>query len=233
MDYAEPFEELESAQNERAAVAGALEVLREVGALPHARYDDSLLAAHREAVRARFDIPWTAISPRMERLIWAINSIAQPSCMIAAGVFCGFTYVCNAGAGTGPGASFVPELMIGVELKPESAALAERNMRTIDPGGRARVLAGDAVKVCAMLDRPVDLLYLDATGPGETGKGVYFDILDACYDNMLPGALALAHNSVNSAEKLGDYLAVVRDPHTFSASVNCMVDPEGLEVSVK
>lgn len=231
--YREPFRELESVEAERAAVDGALSVLQEVGALQHTGYDESRLAAHRAAVRAGFDIPWTAISPRMERLVWAINAIAQPRCMVAAGIFCGFTYICNAGAGTGPGACYTPELMIGVEIDPEHASLAERNVRTVDPRGRARVVAGDAIEVCGMLDRPVDLLYLDATRPGETGKGIYFDILDACYDKMLPGALVLAHNSVNGGDKLDDYLAVVRDPQTFSASVNCVVDPEGLEVSVK
>jgi len=38
---------------------------------------------------------------------------------------------------------------------------------------------------------------------------------------------------VNSAEKLADYLAFVRDPAKMSASVNVILDTEGLEVSAR
>jgi hypothetical protein len=50
---------------------------------------------------------------------------------------------------------------------------------------------------------------------------------------MAAGSLVLAHNSVNAAEKLSGYLEFVRDPAHFRAGVNCVIDPEGLEVSVK
>jgi hypothetical protein len=43
----------------------------------------------------------------------------------------------------------------------------------------------------------------------------------------------LAHNSVNCAEKLSEYLAYVRDPAHCRASVNVVVDGEGLEVSAR
>jgi hypothetical protein len=50
---------------------------------------------------------------------------------------------------------------------------------------------------------------------------------------MPPGAVVLAHNSVNSADRLQGYFGFVRDPARMSASVNVVFDPEGLEVSVK
>jgi len=50
---------------------------------------------------------------------------------------------------------------------------------------------------------------------------------------MPSGALLLAHNSVNAAEALKDYLDFVRDPKNCTASVNMVVDGEGLEVSRK
>ena len=43
----------------------------------------------------------------------------------------------------------------------------------------------------------------------------------------------VAHNSVNSADRLSDYLAFVRDPRHFRARVNVIIDGEGLEVSAK
>jgi len=233
MDYGDPHRQLEPIEREMAVVEGALAALHEAGLLPHTRYDLGKFLAFREAVRRHFEIPWTAISPRMQRLLYAINAIHQPRVMIAAGVFCGNTFICNAGAAVGPGACYCAEQLIGVEIVPAEEERAERNVRRIDPTGVATVLAADAVQVVAHLQGPIDLLYLDAdAGPGR-GKSVYLDILQAAYDKLPRGALVLAHNSVNGGRNIAPYLDFVRDPWRMSASVNVVFDPEGLEVSMK
>lgn len=233
MDIHHPHRELEPAQKEIEAVAGALEALRAAGVLPHTQYDHWRLQAHREAVQLLFEIPWTAITPRMQRLLYAVNAIRRPQCMIAAGVFCGNTFISNAGAAVGPGASYAAADLVGVEIKPEEARRAQRNVHKIDSTRVARIVAADAVQFVRDYEDPIDLLYLDADGAGGRGKGVYLDILQAGYDRMPSGSLVLAHNSVNSAERLKDYLTFVRDPAHFAASVNVVIDPEGLEVSVR
>ena len=58
------------------------------------------------------------------------------------------------------------------------------------------------------------------------------DLVQAADRALRSGSLVLAHNSVNAAAKLVDYLAYVRDPNRFQASANMCVDGEGLEVSV-
>lgn len=63
--------------------------------------------------------------------------------------------------------------------------------------------------------------------------GIYLDILQAGYEQIPAGGLVLAHNSVNNADKLSEYLAYVRDPTHFRASVNVILDGEGLEVSAR
>ena len=233
MDCHDPHRGLEPLEKEIAVVDGALRALGEAGILPHVEYDHEKFLAFRRAVAEQFEIPWSAISPRMQRLIWAINAITQPQTMIAAGVFCGFTFICNAGAAVGPGACYKAQNLIGIEIKPAEVERAERNVRRIDPTGLARIVADDAVDFVARRDDPLQLLYLDADGDKERGKGVYFDILRACYDRLPDGAVVLAHNSVNAAERLKHYLGFVRDEVHFRASVNCIIDPEGLEVSVK
>ncbi len=180
-----------------------------------------------------FEIPWTAITPRMQRLLYAINAIVRPANMLAAGVFCGNTFFSNAGAGAGPGAVYEARNLVGIEIVPEEAERAERNVRSVDPTGVARVVAADAVEFAAAWDGPIDLLYLDADGAGGRGKGVYLDILEAAYDKLPGGAVVLAHNSVNCAERLRHYLEYVRDPSNMRASVNVVFDGEGLEASVK
>ena len=106
-------------------------------------------------------------------------------------------------------------------------------MRKVDPTGVARIVAADAVDVVRDHPGPIDLLYLDADGTDERGKGVYLDILEAAYSKLSDDALVLAHNSVDAAERLSHYLAFVRDPAHMRASMNMVMDPEGLEVSVK
>ena len=232
MNYCEPHRQLEPAEQEIAAVDEALEALQREGILPHTDYDREKFLAHRAAVAEQFEIPWTGISPRVQRLIWAINAIRRPANMIAAGVFCGNTFISNAGAAVGPGACYQAKQCLGVEIKPAEAERAERNVRRIDPTGTARVVAADAIDVARDFPEPIDLLYLDADGDKERGKGIYLDILRACYDRLPVGAIVLAHNSVNAAKRLEHYLAFVRDETNFRASVNVVLDPEGLEVSV-
>jgi predicted O-methyltransferase YrrM len=233
MDYHNPHGEIEPLEREIAVVGEALEALREAGIIPHTDYDLALMLAHRQAVAEHFEIPWTAITPRMQRLLYAINAIKQPRVMIAAGVFCGNTFISNAGAGVGPGRCYEADRLIGLEIKPEEAERAERNVRKIDSTGVAEVLAADAVPFVADFPDQIDLLYLDADGDKERGKGIYLEILEAGLDRMPPGSIVLAHNSVNCADRLKDYLAFVRDKAHCAASVNVIVDKEGLEVSVR
>lgn len=233
MDVRNPHKVLEPVKSEIAAVDAALTALRDAGVLPHTRYDHARMLAHRQAVAERFEIPWTAITPRVQRLLYAINAIVQPANMLAAGVFCGNTFVSNAGAAVGPGACYQARELIGIEIKPDEAERAERNVRKLDPTGVARVVAGDAIAFVAAFQEPIHVLYLDANGTNNRGKGVYLDILQAGLDRLPAGSVVLAHNSVNCAKQLSEYLAYVRNPAHFRTSVNVVLDPEGLEVSVK
>lgn len=233
MDYRNPHEQLEPLDKEIAVVDGALRLLVEAGVLPHSDYDRTKMLKHRKAVAELFEIPWTAITPRMQRLLYAINAIHQPRNMIAAGVFCGNTFISNAGAAVGPGACYKAVNLIGVEIKPAEAERAERNVRKIDSTGVARIVAADAVEVAGQFDGSIDLLYLDADGDERRGKGIYLDILDACYDKLSEGAIVLAHNSENAAQRLRHYLDFVRRSGKFRSSINIVFDREGLEVSVR
>lgn len=226
MTYNEPHLVLEPLEKEIAVVDGALNVLQEVGVLPHTKYDHAKMLAHRQAVAELFEIPWTAITPRMQRLLYAINAIVQPQNMIAAGVFCGNTFISNAGAAVGPGACYTAQQVIGLEIREAEAERGERNVRRIDPTGVARIIADDSVDFVAKFTEPIRLLYIDA-------DGVYLETLKAAYDKMPSGSVVLAHNSVNLAGQLKSYLEFVRDPANFHASVNVIFDIEGLEVSVK
>jgi predicted O-methyltransferase YrrM len=210
-----------------------LQKLREGGIVPHTEYDHAKMMAHRKTVAELFEIPWTAITPRMQRLLYAINAIIQPQNVIAAGVFCGNTFISNAGAAVGPGACYAARQLIGVEIKPDEAARAERNVRRIDPTGVARIVAADAVSLVREFAEPIHLLYLDADGDKGRGKGIYLEILEGAMPRLPSSAVILAHNSVNAAPRLKHYLDFVRDATRFRASMNVIVDGEGLEVTAR
>lgn len=231
MFFDDPHRTLEPLAKEIEAVDAALARLHSTGLLPHTNYDHDKMLAMREAVRESFEIPWTAITPRMQRLLYAINAIRQPRNMLAAGVFCGNTFISNAGAAVGPGACYTARNLIGIEIKPAEAERAERNVRALDPTGLARVLAADAVEVVRDFDEPIDLLYLDPDG--DPNRSVYLAVLQAGYDKLAPDALVLAHNSLNGGPQMVPYLEFVRDPAHFRHSLNIAIDVEGLEVSLR
>lgn len=233
MNWHDPHREIESMERELGVVEEALAALVHAGILPHASYPLAKMLAHRDAVRQRFEIPWTAISPRMQRLMYAINAIAQPKVMVAVGIFCGNTFVSNAGAAIGPGAHYQAERLIGLEVRPEHADQARRNVATIEGNdGVAEILGEDGNAWLRGFDGIVDLLYLDADGPRGSAKSIYYDLLQSALHVLRPGSLMLAHNSVNAAGSMADYLAYVRDPGRFRQSANMIVDDQGLEVSI-
>ena len=169
MDLRQPHLVLEPPEQEIAVVDAALTALRQAGILAHTQYDRAKFLAHRQAVRELFEIPWTGITPRMQRLLYAINAISQPAVVLAAGVFCGNTFISNAGAAVGPGACYTSRELIGVEIKPEEADRARRNITRIDPTGLAQIVTDDAVNVAAHFQGGINLLYLDADGTGKKG----------------------------------------------------------------
>jgi predicted O-methyltransferase YrrM len=231
MDWYDPHRELEPLEREVAIVDDALEALVPAGLLPSSHYSRERMLAHRDAVRQRFEIPWTAISPRMERLIYAINAIVRPDTMVAVGIFCGNTFACNAGAAVGPGACYEADRLVGLEIRPQEAARAQRNIATIDERGICEILAEDGRDWLAASSESIDLLYLDADGLEGQGKSIYLELLEEASHLLVPGSVVLAHNAVNAADGLSDYLAHVRDGRAFRASATMIVDDQGLEVT--
>jgi predicted O-methyltransferase YrrM len=169
----------------------------------------------------------------MQRLLYAINAIAQPQVMVAVGIFCGNTFISNAGAAIGPGTCYQAQRTVGLEIQAKEADRARRNVLAIDPDRLAEIIAADGIPWLRDVTEPIDLLYLDADGPSGSGKSIYLHMLQAALHALRPGSLVLAHNSVNAARTMHDYLAYVRDPANFRSSANMVVDDQGLEVSVR
>lgn len=232
IDYRQPHRTVEPLDDEIQAVDGALSLLRDAGMLDEVEYDHERFMAFRSAVRDSFEIPWTAITPRMQRLLYAINAIRRPETMVAVGIFCGFTFISNAGAAIGPGAVYSARRLVGIEIDPAEAERARRNAERLDPRDSAEILAVDGLEWLRENEDPIELLYLDANGKGK-GKAIYLDMVRAADASLGPGSMVLAHNSVNHAGKLAEYLDYVRDGDNFRESANMFIDGEGLEVTLR
>jgi predicted O-methyltransferase YrrM len=95
------------------------------------------------------------------------------------------------------------------------------------------ILGEDGLPWLKHFQGTIDLLYLDADGPGSSAKSIYHDLLQAALHALRSGSIVLAHNSVNAAYTMTDYLKLVRNPARFASSVNVIVDDQGLEVSCR
>jgi len=227
--------------NEAENIDKAVAQMRELGVLTGpGECNHKLFGALRSAVKEHFEIPWTSITPPMERLLYSISAVNQPRNIVAIGIFCGNTLIWNIGAACGPGSCYSAERLVGVEVKIKSAALARANLERIGALGSVKLLAEDGHETLERADYPIDLLYLDANGPlpGTTGpntKKIYLTLLQRAYEKMSPGSLVIAHDTLPEwfAQNAGEYLDFVRDPAHFRESVSVEPDRVGIEVSVK
>jgi len=217
--------------DERGGIDDVVRRLREWGVLtgegtcPHDSFE-----VLRKEVHERFKIPWTSITPAMERLLYAVAAVNQPRSIVAVGIFCGNTLIWNIGPACGPGKCYTAQHLVGVEVKPDRVDMARDNLAAIGVKEPVEVIAGDGHEILRGIDYPIDLLYLDCDCP-------YGPMLDAAYGRVPEGGLVIAHNTIHKGwakqETSKEYLALVRDASVFRESVSVEPDDMGIEVSVR
>jgi hypothetical protein len=236
------FVQFEDEQHEIAAIDGALRTLVRAQMLPHSNYDHQAYSKFCASVESNFDIPWTGISPRMRRMIYAINAIRRPPSVVCAGIFCGYTFICNAGASIGEGACYRSDHLVGIEILEKEAVRAAKNLERFATDAGKNVVCAEAADWLATKCRiKIDLLYIDAKAiefdpalqprTPIAPQSEYAKIIQASIPHLNPGALVLAHNSVNASNAIQDFLQLVRS-NRFRASMNLIIDDAGLEVSI-
>ena len=106
----------------------AIEELRRAEALPpDGNCDHERFLALRNAVRETFEVPWTSITPVMERMLYAIVAAKRPAHVVAIGIYCGNTLIWNVGPACGPGKLYDAERLLGVEVDEEAIGIARGN----------------------------------------------------------------------------------------------------------
>jgi predicted O-methyltransferase YrrM len=215
--------------------AAALALLKRIGAIDTgATYSAERFEALRQEVRAGFEIPDTAYSAVMERLLYLLTSVKRPRRTLAIGIFCGYTLAWVAGAACNGGKVYQADRIYGIDIDAEAIAVARRNFGRLADCDAVELVAEDGRLTAERLEGPFDYLYLDADSP-ENGKAIYLELLERLYPKLSRGAWVLAHDTTLPAfqDRLGEYLRFVRDRCNFSDSMSFDVDLFGLELSIK
>lgn len=113
-----------------------------------------------------------------------------------------------------------------IEYDPARARDAEANIRAAGLADIVHVVSGDAFKVIPGIAGTFDAVFLDAW------KKDYQRFFDLAFPRLDAGGLFIAHNVVNKASEMGDFLATLR---THPGLRSAIVSPsgEGISVSVK
>jgi predicted O-methyltransferase YrrM len=224
-----------SETDEVEVVRSALKMLKRAGIVPEdATYDEVAFDGLRQEVKQNFNVPGTAVTPIMERLLYMLSSLKKPRRVISVGVFCGNTLVWTAGSSCGKGKVYEAEKIYGIDIDPEVIELARTNFGQLVDTGHIELIAEDGLGVVERLDETFDYVYLDADNE-EIGKGLYLEILNKLYGKIERGGWVLAHDTtcVYFGQQLTPYLNFVRNRNNFSETISFDVDPFGLELSIK
>ncbi len=116
--------------------------------------------------------------------------------------------------------------LVTIEYDPARAKDAEANIRAAGLSDVVQVMPGDAFKAIPALPGTFDFVFLDAW------KKDYQRFFDLVFPRLDNGGLFVAHNVVNKASEMGDFLATLR---THPGLRSAIVSPsgEGISVSVK
>ncbi len=113
--------------------------------------------------------------------------------------------------------------LVTIEYDPQRAKEAEANVRQAGLSDIVEVIQGDAFKAIPKLQGTFDFVFLDAW------KRDYQRFFDMVFPRLDKCGLFLAHNVVNKASEMDDFLRTVR---TNPALVSAIVSPSGEGVSV-
>jgi predicted O-methyltransferase YrrM len=116
--------------------------------------------------------------------------------------------------------------VIGTEIEPTKAAVANANLAEAGLDAFVDIRVGDARETLKDVGGPVDFLLLDSWIP------LVRPIIEVMAPQLRTGAIALCDNVERYESEYADYIAFVRDPKNGFRSV-LLSHEGGLEISVK
>jgi predicted O-methyltransferase YrrM len=116
--------------------------------------------------------------------------------------------------------------IVTIEIQPERAEQARKNIQTANIPPKVKVLVGNAKQVIPTLEGCFDMVFIDA------GKTEYFRHLQEAEGKLHKGSVVAADNVGVFADRMLDYLDYVRCSGKYRSSFFGFGE-DGVEVSVK
>lgn len=116
------------------------------------------------------------------------------------------------------------EKITGIEINPNAAKVARKNIALANLEDRVDIKVGDALKIIPKLEGPFDLVFLDAD------KTEYLDYLKLLEDKLSDNAVIIADNIKVFKDTLRNYIKYVEN-HFNSRVIDFGFD--SVEVSIK
>ena len=128
------------------------------------------------------------------KLLEMISLIVQPAYVLEIGTFLGYSTLCLA-KGLKPGGE-----LHTLEIREETAAVARENFKKSKTSNKIILHTGNALEILASLDKPWDLIFIDAD---KTGYPDYYRLL---LPKLRSGCLILADNVLFHGQVLEEKL---------------------------
>jgi predicted O-methyltransferase YrrM len=116
--------------------------------------------------------------------------------------------------------------VVTIEINPESARLAEENIRRAGFADKIELHIGDALTVIPRIKDSFDMVFLDAT------KDEYLKYLKLAENKLERGGVVFADNVKMFAHEMRDYLDYVRNSGKYKSEYIDVVF-DGVEISTK
>ncbi len=187
----------------------------------------------RELIHARFHVPATTITPLMARVLYGVGCLLRPARLLGIGTYVGHAFAWLSAPGFGPERLYNGNVALAVDVDADAITMSQANL---DPsaGWSVEHAVVDGREAPPMFGGGWDALWLDADDPDER-KGILAPLLDVAYPFLAPGSVVLTHDI--AVDRFGDqmrrYRERISDPARFAATGGFVVDPCGVEISVK
>jgi len=155
------------------------------------------------------------------RLLWVLTAAADAKHVVEIGTSNGYSAIwfCLALRTTGG-------KLTTHEIDPYRISLARKHFKNAGVNHLVTIVEGDAHKTVTRLKEPIDILFIDADKAG------YFDYLNKLLPLIRPGGLILAHNTIDLASEMQDYLkAITNNPDLETIFLH--KDAGGISVTLK
>lgn len=174
-----------------------------------------VLAAIEKETEKRF-LP--IIGREKGRLLVALLEKHTPKAIIELGALVGYSAILMASNSTAQ--------ITSIEISPQTAQVAQENVRKAGLEKRITVLVGDALEEIPQLEHRFDFAFIDAA------KEQYLRYLKLLEPKLMPHAVIVADNVKMFANAMGDYLDYVRNSGNYRSRLHDF-GYDGVEVSVR